>query len=165
RPSSNQLNPINTSSDPLNRRVGNPDIEPQKTHSFTLNGSWSTSWGYLRATPFFRRSVNEWEQIRTVDENGISTTTYENLGSTNAYGVSLSAAVQDFHGIGAEVSLNGQRTVRNYAAVLDREAPPSTRWSVRTELDGEINSNLTAQTSIVYNPARDLPQGRASSTI
>ncbi|MEX0912375.1 MAG: TonB-dependent receptor, partial [Gemmatimonadota bacterium] len=165
RPSSNVLNPINTSSDPLNRRIGNPAIEPQYTHSFTLNASWSGELLSLRTSPFFRRSVNEWEQLRTVDGDGISTTTYENLGSTNSYGVSITTSVRDFHGFGARVTLNGQRTDRDYAAVLDRITPSSTRWSLRTNLDGEVFQGLTAQGSLTYNPPRDLPQGRSSSTV
>jgi hypothetical protein len=165
RPSSNVLNPINTSSDPLNRRIGNPAIESQYTHSYMLNASWSGELGDLRASPFFRRSTNEWEQIRTVDEDGISTTTYENLGSTNSYGVSLSASLRDVYGIRTRVSLNGQRTDRNYAAVLGRTSPSATRWSVRTNLDGRITSMLSAQGALTYTPARDLPQGRSSSTL
>jgi hypothetical protein len=82
RPSSNVLNPINTSNDPLERRIGNPSIEPQYTHSYMLNASWSGRLGSLRATPFLRRSVNEWEELRTVDDAGVATTTYANLGST-----------------------------------------------------------------------------------
>jgi hypothetical protein len=165
RPSSGVLNPVNTSSDPLNRRVGNPSIGPQHTHSYMLNASWSGELGDLRATPFVRRSTNEWEEIRTVDGQGVATTTYANLGSTNAYGVSLTASLRDVHGVGARVSLNGQHTDRSYAAVLGRPAPSSTRWSVRTNLDGEIGSALSAQGSLTYTPARDLPQGRASATL
>ncbi len=164
RPSSNVLNPINTSSDELNRDIGNPDIEPQYTHSYTLNANWSGDLGYLRATPFYRRSVNEWEEIRTVDSDGISTTTYDNLGSTNSYGVSLTGSLRDVKGFDARVSVNGQRTDRDYAAVLDRATPSSTRWSLRTNLEREFGRNFSAEGSIVYNPARDLPQGRASAT-
>jgi outer membrane receptor protein involved in Fe transport len=164
RPSSSVLNPINTSSDPLNLEVGNPDIEPQYTHSYTLNASWSGDLGYLRATPFYRRSVNEWEELRTVDANGVSTTTYENLGSTNSYGVSFTASLRNFRGTDARVSLNGQRTDRNYAAVLDRATPSSTRWSIRTNLEREFGSSFSAEGSLVYNPARELPQGRRSAT-
>lgn len=165
RPSSNVLSPINTSNDPLNRRVGNPSIEPQYTHFWRLNASWSGELGDLRAAPFFRRSTNEWEQIRTVDDAGVSTTTYENLGSTNAYGVSLSASLRDVYGVRARVHLNGQHTDRNYAAILGQSTPSSTRWSARANLDGEINSLLSAQGALTYTPARDLPYGRASSTL
>src|SRR5690606_6405670 len=163
RPASRVLNPINTSSDPLHIRIGNPDIEPQYTHSYTINANWSGDLGYIRATPFLRRSVNQWEQLRTVDENGIATTTYDNLGSTNSYGVSLTGSLRDFHGFRPRVSINGQHTRRNFSARIDRVTPPSTRWSVRGNLDREHHV-LRLQNSLVYNPARDLPQVRQSST-
>ncbi len=165
RPSSNVLNPINTSSDPLNRRIGNPSIAPQYTHSYTLNASWSGEMGSLRASPFLRRSTNQWEQLRTVDGDGVATTTYDNLGSTTSYGMSLTASLRDVYDFRGRITLSGQRTDRNYAAVLDRATPSSTRWSIRTNLDRQLGSALSAQMSLTYNPARDLPQGRASSTI
>ena len=34
-----------------------------------------------------------------------------------------------------------------------------------TSLDGELAPGLRAQGSLTYNPARDLPQGRASATL
>lgn len=163
RPGSRVLNPINTSSDPLHIRIGNPDIDPQYTHSYTMNASWSGDLGYIRASPFMRRSVNQWEQLRTVDENGVATTTYDNLGSTNSYGMSVTGSLRDFHGFRTRVSLNGQHIRRNFSERLDRETPPSTRWSVRGNLDKELG-DLRLQTSLVYNPARVLPQGRQSST-
>lgn len=165
RPSSNVLNPINTSSDPLNRRVGNPSIAPQYTHSYTLNANWSGELGSLAASPFLRHSTNEWEQLRMVDSDGVATTTYDNLGSTTAYGMSLTASFRNVYDVRGSVTLSGQRTDRNYAAVLDRVTPSSTRWSIRTNLDRQFGTALSAQASATYNPARDLPQGRASSTI
>lgn len=164
RPSSGVLNPINTSSDPLHIRIGNPDIEPQFTHSYTLNASWSGRLGDLRATPFIRRSVNQWEQLRTVDEDGVATTTYANLGSTGSYGVTLTGSLRDLYGFDARATLNGQHTRRDYAAVLDRATPASTRWSLRGNLDRDFGGGFRVQSSVVYNPPRDLPQGRASST-
>lgn len=165
RPGSRILNPINTSSDPLNLEIGNPDIEPQYTHSWMMNASWSGRVGFLRASPFFRRSVNEWEELRAVDAEGVATTTWENLGSTNSLGFSLAGSVRDIFGVSGRVNVNARHIDRNYAAVLDRETPSTFRWSVRTNLERAFSETLSAEGFVVYNPPVDLPQGRRSSTI
>jgi hypothetical protein len=112
-----------------------------------------------------RRSRGSSSSSRPSDETGVATTTYDNLGSIRSYGLAITGSLRDFHGLGARVRLNGQYTDRDYAAVLEREAPSALRWSVRTHLDGEITSALSGQGMLVYDPPRDLPQGRASSTL
>ncbi|HEX2167825.1 MAG TPA: TonB-dependent receptor, partial [Longimicrobiales bacterium] len=79
RPGPSVLNPIDVSTDPLNRRIGNPDIEPQYTHSVSLNASWSGSAGNLRFSPYYQKTTNDWAPITTVDAEGNSTLPYQNL--------------------------------------------------------------------------------------
>jgi hypothetical protein len=166
RPSSNVLNPTNTSDDPLNLRTGNPEITPQFTHSYSLDGSWAGQLGTIRISPFYRRSVNEWERFKTVnEESGVATTTYANLGSTNTFGSSINLSVRDYKGIGGSINLNGQHQINNWDESMSRAAESSTRWGLQTNLNGRVTSDLSLQGSLAYNPGRDLPQGRTSSTI
>ena len=165
RPSSRVLNPTNTSDDPLNRRVGNPDIGPQYTHRYSVNASWSGGLGTLRFSPFLRRSVDEWEQYQSVDELGVSTTTWENLGTTDAYGASLSGSVRDVGGIGGSLTLNAQHRVSDWGELMEEARRTITQWSVRSNVNARVTSSLNLQTSITFNPARDLPQGRTTSTL
>mgnify|MGYP006175296597 CR=1 FL=1 len=109
RPSPWVQNPIDRSTDPLNRFVGNPDIEPVYNHNFSFEAAWNGSVGMLRLSPYLRRSVGDWAQIKTVDAEGISTVTWENLNSVNAYGASLTANLRPSNGIGGYVSVSGQR--------------------------------------------------------
>lgn len=165
RPSARVLNPTDRSTDPLDRRVGNPDIQPQYTHNVGLDANWSGSVGSLRLSPFYRQSVDEWVQLKTVDADGVSTTTWENLASTASYGTSLTASVREVRGMGGSVNLTGQRQERAAIPLLSQPARASTHWSVRTNLNGRVTSDLTVQGSLRYNPARELAQGRASSTL
>ena len=165
RPSSRVLNPTNTSDDPMNRQVGNPDIGPQYTHSYALNASWTGQLGTLRVSPFLRRSVDEWERYKFVDEDGVSTSTWENLGSTDSYGASLTGSVRDYKGIGGSLSLNAQHRVNDWGDLVEQARQRTTRWSVRSNINARVSSSLNVQTSVSYNPARDLPQGRTSATV
>ncbi|HEX6070688.1 MAG TPA: TonB-dependent receptor [Longimicrobiaceae bacterium] len=165
RPTANILNPTNRSTDPLNRRVGNPDIDPQYTHSFSVDASWNRGPATFRIAPFYQRSVDEFTQYKTVDALGISTTTWENLSSSAAWGTSLSLALRNFHGFGGSVNLNGRREQRDGSFIQEEARRSSARWSVRTNLDKRIGANLTVQGSMTYNPPRELTQGRSAATV
>lgn len=165
RPSSSVLNPTNTSDDPTSRRIGNPAIEPQYTHAFNLDGSWSGRLGTLRITPSLRRSVNEWERITSVDDRGVSTTTYANLGSTTTYGGLVSVSIRNFHNFGGSLNLDAQHRISDWGAVLDRAPESMTWWSLRSNLTARVGRDLNLQTSLQYNPARDLAQGRSAATL
>lgn len=165
RPTANILNPTDRSTDPLNRRVGNPDIDPQYTHSFSVDASWNKGPATIRIAPFLQRSVDQFTQYKTVDELGISTTTWENLSSSSSYGTSLSLALRNFHGFGGQLNLNGRRETRDGSFIQDAARSSSTRWSVRTNLDKRVGPNLTVQGSMTYNPARELTQGHSAATV
>ena len=165
RPSANILNPTNRSTDPLNRRVGNPDIDPQYTHSFSLDASWRRGPATVRLSPFYQRSVDEFTQYKTVDELGVSTTTWENLASSASYGTTLSLSVRDFRRLGGSINLNARREERDGSFLSERSPRSSTRWSLRTNLHAQVTSTLTLQGSMNYNPPRVLTQGRASGTV
>lgn len=165
RPAASILNPTDRSTDPLNRRVGNPEIDPQYTHSFSLDASWSRGPATLRLAPFYQRSVDEFTQFKTVDPQGISTTTWENLASSASYGTTLSLALRNVRGFGGSLNLNGRREDRDGSFIQDAARRSSARWSVRTNLDKRLGETFTVQGSMTYNPARQLAQGRSSATV
>ena len=163
RPGASVLNPTNRSTDPLYRRVGNPDVEPQYTHSFSLNASWSGSAGSLRFSPYYSRSTNEWQSITTVDSAGVSTRTYQNIASHSSWGATLSYSIRERNGIGGHVSLTGRRMVRDASNLADRYSGDSFRWSTRANLSARITSELSAEGNFSYSPPTDLPQGRSDA--
>lgn len=163
RPGASVLNPTDLSTDPLNRRVGNPDIEPQYTHSVSLNASWSGSAGSLRLSPYYRKTTNDWAQITTVDDAGISTRTYQNLASQESYGASLTYSLRQRDGWGGQASISGRRQVRDASNLAERYSGSSFRWSTRANVSARITSALSAQGDFSYSPATDLPQGRSDA--
>jgi outer membrane receptor protein involved in Fe transport len=165
RPPASRLNPIDQSTDPLNREVGNPDLEPQYTHSFGLDASSSMPWGTLRLSPYFRRVTNDWARIQTVDQNGVSTRTWENLASQDQYGASLTASVRGPNRWGGFVSLSGRgerRDAGNLAAAISEH---SFHWSIRGNVSGEVVGGLGLRANLSYTPARDVAQGRVGSRV
>lgn len=165
RPQPYVLNPINRSNDPLNRQVGNPDIDPQYTHSLSLETSWTSTFGSLRFSPYWRKTVDDWTQIKTVDEQGVSTVTWENLASVESYGTSLTASIRPIGGVSGNVSVSGSREVRNASNLSVDYSGSAMRWSARGNLSARITESLAVQGMGYYSPARDVPQGRISSSL
>lgn len=84
QPSTNQLQPITTTTDSINFQIGNPNLRPQFTHSLRLL--------YTNFDPFTQRVIfatinasmtaNDIQSSITQNQNGGRTTTYVNLGGT-----------------------------------------------------------------------------------
>lgn len=165
RPSPWVLNPIDRSTDPLNRRVGNPDIEPQHTHSVSLETSWTGDLGTLRFSPYYRKTVGDWARLTTVDDAGVSTETWENLASIQAYGTSLTASVRPSDGWRGYASLSGFREVRDASNLVFDYSGASMRWSARANVSGRLSPSLAVQAMLYYTPAREVPQGRVSARV
>lgn len=164
RPSAWIMDPTDRSNDPLNRQVGNPDIDPQHTHSVRMDARWSGSLGTFRLAPFYRRTEGDWERITTVDEHGVSTTTWQNLASREEIGARITASFRPVYGISGFVSLNGQQERRDASNLSDAYSGDAFRWSIRTNLSGRITDALSAQAMVSYTPARDVAQGRIGSS-
>jgi Outer membrane protein beta-barrel family len=162
RPSSSLLNPYTPSSDPLNRQIGNPYLEPSFTHSLSIDYTRNSSKGTLRIAPFYRRSVNGWESIKRVDENGVSTVTYENSRSSEMMGTSVTASIRPVGRLSGSLSGNVYRQVTDATNISAEYSRDGVNWSISGNLAARITPTLNAQMFGSYMPAREIPQGRMS---
>jgi outer membrane receptor protein involved in Fe transport len=115
RPSIQFLNPNIQASNPFQRTVGNPELDPEYTNNFELGYSTFIKGTSLNFTGFVRNSNNSIQSLRNVAGDTI-VTTYDNIGQENAYGISAFANVS----IG-KLSLNGGGDV--YYADLANNVP------------------------------------------
>ena len=89
RPRENALNPQINNTDPLNISFGNPELSAAYTHQADLSfGAFGEKWSFTpRLSYSTARGVIE--RFRTVFENGISETTYDNVGTNNSISMIL----------------------------------------------------------------------------
>lgn len=165
RPHARILDPTDRSSDPLNRRVGNPDIEPQYSHSVRLDARYSGTLGTLRVAPFYRRTEGDWERIQTVDGAGVSTTTWENLASSETWGARFTASLRETRGWSGYASVRAQREVRDAANLATDYSGAGLRWSTRANVSARVLDDLAVQTMVSWTPAREVAQGRVGSRL
>jgi len=165
RPSTSVLNPIDRSTDPLNRRVGNPSIDAQYTHSFSLDADWQTRLGRVRLAPYYRKTDGGWAQITLVDEEGISTRTWDNVTSEERYGATLTTWLPRGQPVTGFVSIGGNKNVQDATNLSARYSNSSFRWQTRANLEGAVTDDLSVEGRFTYTPAVDLPQGRTDARV
>jgi len=115
RPSLQFLNPNIEDANPLQITQGNPYLDPEFTDNYELGYNTYYKVASLNLSAFYRNSTGSIQSVRTVDEdrNGAIFTTYENIGSEKAYGLSLFTNIS----LSNKFSLNGG--VDSYYALLD----------------------------------------------
>jgi hypothetical protein len=167
RPWPDILNPYVPVTDPLNRRVGNPHLKPNYTHSVTADFSKVGTRGTLRLAPYYRTTVNQWMDIKRVDSAGVSTVTWENVAEVTTYGTSLTASLRPTPAgrLSGSTTFNLFREQRDAAALTNDYIRSATRWSANANGQFKIDDNTNAQTNFNYNPPRILLQGRISAMI
>lgn len=162
RPDLGVLDPTDRSTDPLNRRVGNPDIGSATTHTLSTRFTWNRPWGALSIGPHWSRTNDGWERVTTADDEGVSTTTWDNLGSRTYLGTSITVSARQVAGFSGFVNLSAGRSTVAGSVVTDDFREGEFFWSTRASLFGRVAGPVTAQGSFGYQPGRNLAQGRAS---
>ncbi|HOE59201.1 MAG TPA: TonB-dependent receptor [Bacteroidales bacterium] len=94
RPWSRFLNPFIDYSDPLNLSAGNPALKPEYSNSLELG--YTLQFGKTTLTPsvFYTNTSGVISRIMSVDNNGVSFTTFKNQDKSSAAGLEVILAQQ-----------------------------------------------------------------------
>lgn len=163
RPSAGLLNPDLPSIDPLNRSAGNPYLTPKCTHSYSLEASWTGSRGLLRLSPFYRETVDTWDQYKSVDTLGSAITTWRNASSIRFFGSSLIVSLRQTGRLGGTVNLSVYRERHDASNISQQSRQDATNWSLNGNFTFKATRQLDLQAWLRYNPAQTLAQGRVSA--
>ncbi|PZX56510.1 TonB-dependent receptor domain-containing protein [Algoriphagus chordae] len=113
RPSLRYLNPNIDASNPLQVSQGNPDLDPEFTDNYELGYSTFFKNTMVSFSGFFRNTTGSIQSVRTVAEDGVIYTGYDNIGHERAVGTNIFTNIS----LGDKFSLNG--SVDAYYAMLD----------------------------------------------
>lgn len=95
RPEIWDLNPYVNASDPLNLTFGNPELRPEITKMLEMGHAYSAESGFtLNSSLYFNSNSNTIESLTTVDNQGISRTTSQNIAANKRLGTNLNAYLQ-----------------------------------------------------------------------
>ncbi len=92
RPGIRYLNPYVNDTDPLNISYGNPNLDPEKSHNIHFNYSFFNRKFNMNLSANYRFNNSSIEEYTWVNEQGVSETTYGNIGKTKNIGLFLYAS-------------------------------------------------------------------------
>ncbi len=162
RPHSRQLNPFGNQSDPYNIRKGNPDLDPEYINAIEFGYTRYINKSMLNSTIYYRYIVDVIENVNFLDDFGVSTVTYQNIGSRETYGGELTYSGQFYKWWSMNAGFNFYQL--SYTSGESTElSNAGFTWNFKASNNFRIGNNLTAQLSGSYDAPRVMPQGNISS--
>ena len=133
RPSIQFLNPNRQNSNEIDISEGNPTLDPEYTNNYELSYNAYIKGSSLNFTSFVRNTTGSIQRVRIPQEGGKILTTYQNIGTENAYGLSVFANVNM-----GKLSLNGG-TDLYYAVLDDNISSHNEGWVASGRIFGSYN--------------------------
>lgn len=167
RPGFRELNPFRSFSDARNIRLGNPNLDPEFTHSLELGYLRNFTKGSLTSSLFYRHTdgVIQWYRSSIND----SDTTFSqpvNLGTRRDLGVEFVLSYDPAKWWTLNQSFNVFRSVTEadlVAQELSNERNLSVKtfgWQARLNSRMKFGNGLNFQQTFFYMAPQDIPQGR-----
>ena len=129
RPNQRHINPFIQYNDNRDISYGNPSLFPELVHQVELGTNVFLKGNMINATIFARRTEDLIENLLTINDEGISESTYYNFGQRSAFGINLFGSLN----LGESFTLRGGFDVN--------------AWKV----DGEFESEFLTNTGYDYN--------------
>jgi len=157
------LNPFFTFSDNRNFRTGNPNLDPEFTHSGEL--SYLRFWekGTLSSSVYYRYTEGNIDRIRTLDENGNSLTRPENLNTETSFGLEFTGSYKPWEWLDLDANANFFRVETDGGNLGDQFRAEANTFFGRFTSRLEIDKKTDGQIRFNYSAPRNNTQGRTKS--
>jgi outer membrane receptor protein involved in Fe transport len=153
------LDPTPHALDALNISVGNPFLRPEYIRALELGFQRTAGEATVQLTPFYRHSFNAVRSFRTIDSAGITTLSYANIATTDAYGTDVTIAFSGGGRLNGFIggSAFGQRS--NADNVDPSLSAKAFGWSARTNAALRVSPTVDAQVLVSYVGHTTIEQG------
>lgn len=159
RPQYNDLSPFMTYSDNRNYWSGNPDLNPEFTHSIELGHIKYLERASVTTSIYYRNTTGKIMHIRTVDEDGNSYTQPQNLATENSFGLEFTGSFSPYSWWKNDASFNFFRAITD-GSNLDETFKSDTYSSmIRLLSRVSIWKNTDIQLRGNYEGPQKTPQG------
>ncbi len=157
-----QLDPTVRYADPLNLFHGNPYLQPEYIRALELGLQRTSDRITILLNPFWRHTQDAVRQIRTIDGAGVTTRTYTNVSTVDAYGTDATVAISGGR-LNGFVGGSTYKQVSNAANVGTGLSVNTFGWSARTNVSFRFSSTVDAQALVTYQAPTDIEQGHNAS--
>ncbi len=162
RPSLWDLNPNANSQDPNNISVGNPDLRPEEVNQAEFSYALQTEKDlFLNFSLFGRKTNNAIERIVKIGDNGVATSTVQNLASNAQYGVNFSTSFAVLPTW--KVNSNANIRYAQYRSGALNISNNGTAWGININSSWKLPHNYSVQFYSDYDAKSVTLQGYESS--
>lgn len=157
-----ELDPIPHYQDPLNLSRGNPYLKPEHVSAFELGLQRAMGTATFQLTPFFRRTFDAVRSLRTIDSAGITTRTFANVATSDAYGGDATLAVTGTR-LSGFIGGSAFHQKSNASNVAPDLSISTFGWRGRANGVYRVSSTVDVQALFTYQAAMAVEQGMNSS--
>ncbi|WP_069132686.1 outer membrane beta-barrel family protein [Rhodohalobacter halophilus] len=160
RPWSRYILPFTQIRDSRNRRVGNPDLDPEIGNSYELG--WLRRWetGSVLTSFYYRYRTGVIENVFSIDGDGITTRFPINLATEDAWGVEISADQDLFEGFQLSGSMNLFQSESEGEFEGELYESSSESFTSRLRIRYQFLESWNFQSYMFYRGPRETTQGR-----
>jgi outer membrane receptor protein involved in Fe transport len=160
RPYYRLLSPFYNFINPYYLRTGNPDLDPEFTHSMELGYMKNWKIASLSSAIYYRHSDGVIQRIQTVNEEGVTIARPENLSIERSYGVELIYSMDPFNWWNLNGSANFFRSQIDGSNLGEDFVADVYSWTARINSRMTVSKWFDFQTMINYRAPQNTTQGR-----
>lgn len=164
RPRFRELLPFSNFADTRVLFMGNPNLNPEYTHSFETGYLLNWENGSVLSSAYYRYRIGVIERITQVDEEGISRIMPVNLSTQNAYGLEFNVSLSVKKWWQLNTSANFYRAITEGQYQDENFFSDTYTLNSRTTSKVTFFENFNFQTSFNYRAPRITTQGRQLSS-
>jgi outer membrane receptor protein involved in Fe transport len=164
RPEIDDLNPFVEFSDPFTRRAGNPRLRPEDIDSVEGGYSYHQDSTSFTATVYDRRTYHGFTSVTTDLGGGVLLTTRENLATSNAAGLELTANRDIGHLATVNFSSNTFYNTIDASNLGFSSSKSDVSWLAKVGVTLHLPRETQVQLNGNYSSARVTPQGERRPT-
>lgn len=165
RPSTWHLNPFGSYDDPTFRRVGNPQLTPEYTHSFEIGYTRLGDSYTVSLTPYYRYTVDEISWNEELTEDGVTILTFENFSTENSYGAELVGSLTLDDMFKGNASFNAYKQVTDGSNLSSALSSNAIGFRTRGSVSADLGWGVSLQAAQFYQAPMDIPGGRRDARI
>lgn len=141
------LNPNIDYSNPSSLRKGNPELDPEFTHSIDLSAVQYGRWGSISGSFYSKHTVNMMSRFIETLPDGVVMMSWENFNSRDNFGLSTNANIKLNKNIRMQISGDAFYSQINGRNVLSNLTTSGFGWQGRSNLMIQTSKNQQLQVS------------------
>ena len=160
RPHFRELLPFSNFSDSRNFFQGNPNLNPEYTHSFETGYLVNWQSGSILSSAYYRHRIGDIQRIVQVDNEGTTRIFPVNVGNTDSYGLEFNFSYTVGKWWDINSSANFYRAITDGVFEGQSLSRDTYAFHTRTTSKMKISDGFEFQTSFFYRGPRKTTQGK-----